>query len=83
MEGNVVVWSVVKGSEGLSNRMSNIIIIYIYMCVCVCVYVCVYVYHTKFAVYMALLFITFFHILSVPLFSVYIWLYVCMRLFIF
>ena len=51
-----------KCSEGLSNRVSNIISIYID--------------HMKFAAYMDFSFIPFVRIFLVPFLSLYIWLYV-------
>ena len=57
-----------KCSEGISSRVSNIIRRYIYLYL--------YIDHIKVAAYMAVSFITFFHVLMVPFLSLYIWLYV-------
>ena len=70
MSTSGVKYSWAKCSEGLSNRVSNIISIYIY------IYIYTYIGHMKFAAYIDFSFIPFFHILLVPFLSLYIWLYV-------
>ena len=68
MSASGVKCSWVKCSEGLSNRVSNIIRRY--------------TDHTKYAVYMTFSFITFFHVLLVPFFIIVLYgCTFCMHLF--
>ena len=68
VEWSVVGWSVVKGSESLSNRVSGVMRRY--------------VERLKFAVCMDFLFIIFFHVLLVPFFIIaYMVVWFCMLLF--
>ena len=63
--------SVVKCSEGLTNGVSAIMRkLYIY------IYIYIYIYQMKFAAYMAVSFITFYHIILV-LFCIVAYMIVC------